>query len=137
MRFPAAFLTGSDLLRTIQGPKTLLQRLQFSNVIHNTVVSIRQPSQHSPDQCKFLFKSISTTKTGACWRLSSRDGFMVHRVLNFVFVSFCFSLFCFLRLLLNEFLSAVHGQNQLTSCIFLPWTAQNIAFCWFLKFTLI
>ena len=43
----------------------------------------------------------------------------------------CFaSLFCFLRLLLEELLSAVHGQNQMTSCLFLPWTAQNTVFCW-------
>ena len=93
-------------------------------------LTIHQPPQHRPDQCKFLLTSISTTKIGACWRLSHRDGVMVHRVLKVCFCIVCFSLFCFPRLWLKKLLNAVHGQNEMTSCLFLPWTAQNIVFYW-------
>ena len=62
---------------------------------------------------------------------------MVHRVLNFLFFGlfwfFCTSFFflfiyflLFFRLLLKELLRAAHSQNQMTSCLFLLWTAQNV-----------
>ena len=44
------------------------------------------------------------------------------------FLLLCFScmLFFLFRLLLKSLLSAVHSQNQMTTCLFLLWTAQNI-----------
>ena len=92
-------------------------------------LTIRQPSQHRPDQCKFLFTPISTTQTtraSAC-RIGMVSWYTER--LKFDFVLFCFCLFCYLRLLLKELLSAVHCQNQMASCLSLLWTAHNTVFC--------
>ena len=43
-----------------------------------------------------------------------------------LFFSFIYILFPFSRLLFKDLLSAVHSQNQMTSCLFLLWTAHNI-----------
>ena len=60
---------------------------------------------------------------------------MVHRVFKFFFcVALPFFVFfslhiyfvSFSRLLLKYLLSAIHSQNQMTSCLFLLWIAQNI-----------
>ena len=62
---------------------------------------------------------------------------MVHRVLK-LFSLFYFGFFLlvtlfsfiyfllFFKSLLKELLSPVHSQNQMTSCLFLLWTAQNV-----------
>ena len=55
---------------------------------------------------------------------------------------FCFCIILLLFVLFSEIVvkgifSAVHGQNQMTSCLFLPWTAQNIGYRWVFRLTLI
>ena len=64
-----------------------------------------------------------------------RDDVMVHKVFKFFFVLHYFFVFFFFhmyyvslsRLLLKYLLSAIHSQNQMTSCLLLLWMAQNIA----------
>ena len=50
-------------------------------------------------------------------------------VLHYFFCLFFFHIYfvSFSRLLLKYLLSAIHSQNQMTSCLFLLWMAQNIA----------
>ena len=47
---------------------------------------------------------------------------------GFLLVTLFLFIYCLLfsRLLLKELLSAVHSQNQMTSCLFLLWTAQDV-----------
>ena len=48
-------------------------------------------------------------------------------VLHYFFVFFLHIYFVsFSRFLSKDLLSAIHSQNQMTSCLFLLWMAQNI-----------
>ena len=59
--------------------------------------------------------------------------FLLVLLFFFLYIPFSFS-----RLLLKELFSAVYSHNQMTSCLFPPWTAQNIVLYLFtFKLTLI
>ena len=55
--------------------------------------------------------------------------------LNFCFCIVLLIFVLFSGIVVKGIFSAFHGLNQMTSCLFLPWTAQNIVFCWVFRLT--
>ena len=86
----------------------------------------------------FIYHTAPRVSVRSACQGGRQSDVMVHRVLKLFLLCFIFAFFVshsfflfiffllFLRLLLKELLSAIHSQNQMTSCPFLLWTAQNV-----------